>query len=313
MIGVIPPAPGRAQVPGPLPARARARRRLLARAALGVLGAIGGLAGVLLLGPCAAVAYWVSTDTTGPAAAGATSIPQGAAPSATVADGTAGSDPVVTLSFPVVVVPGGPSVTQYDVTRQAASGSASSSISGSCTVDQSQGTVTCDDEPPVGRWQYTDTPVLAGSQWTGPASAASAVVTHAALDVGISSPTAGLTYDAATWTAGGPIAGSVAGGQGAAVSVVVQVRDDANGTCWNGGQNLAAAFVACGSAATWVTAEGSAQWTEEFSALDFPGAAQYTVTASALSTGGAELAYGTGSAQLSFVFDDTATPSPPTP
>lgn len=161
-----------------------------------MLGAASAVTAMVAFGTGAAYAYWAYTDSSNghSAAATADSIPQGATPGAPTASvGLA----TVSFSFPQVLTSTGDSpLTSYSIQRYPASGGAAVANSARCT--SSDGTVSC-TETSVGNgsWVYTDTPYIAGSNWTGAESAQSPSVT-----VDTSVPTASAPTVAGTVTHG---------------------------------------------------------------------------------------------------------------
>jgi hypothetical protein len=135
------------------------------RAAMAVIGTAGAVG---VLGSGIALGYWLST-TSNPAQAAADSIPQGATPTPSVNPPTSST---VAITFATVSTSGGTNITAYTVTRYNATTNVSAGTVSGCTVLTS--TVTCSDSPGNGSWQYTDTPDLSGTAWTGAESTKSA-------------------------------------------------------------------------------------------------------------------------------------------
>jgi large repetitive protein len=174
----------------------------------------------------AAFAYWAVTAISGSgiyAEATSQTLPTGATPTASVSPA---SGQTVTITFAQVSSSGGTALTAYNVKRYLVGSSSGTSISGSCSVSAS--VVTCTDAPGLGSWNYTDTPTIVLSNWTGAESAKSATVIVQALptlSVSASSapvvntaltPSATLAGATSTPAPGGSITFSVFGPQATA-------------------------------------------------------------------------------------------------
>jgi hypothetical protein len=125
---------------------------------------------VVLAGAGTAFAFWTGAGS-GSAVATGDFIPRGQTPTTSV---TPANSPTVNVSFNRVSTTGAAAITAYLVTRYNASTSTFASVGG-CTVGAT--TVTCADTPGDGSWQYTDTPFIAGTSWTGQESPKSSAVT----------------------------------------------------------------------------------------------------------------------------------------
>ncbi len=150
--------------------------------------------GLIALGAGLAFAYWVTTDSSNPAAAVADSLPTGATPGTPTTNGANGS--TVSLSFSEVsTTTGHMALTSYTVTRYP-SGSGSGTVT-SATCSIALGTVNCSETSvPNGTWVYTDTPKISGTNWVGIESAKSPAVTVDATTPTASAPgvTANVHY-----------------------------------------------------------------------------------------------------------------------
>ena len=156
----------------------------------------------------AAWAYW-SADSVpgGNGAAAATSVNQGATPTASAVAQS------VTVSWAATTLASGPAVSGYVIKRYDSVTLVAQTILGACT-----GTITAtscvENNVPPGVWRYSVTPVI-GTNWQGAESAMSTPVTVAALDV--TAPTNGLSLSSVSggaFLSGTTVyyRGSVAGG-----------------------------------------------------------------------------------------------------
>jgi hypothetical protein len=123
----------------------------------------------------AATAAWSLSSSSGNGAAKALSMPAGSTPTNAV------SVPNIAVSWSAVTV-GGSAVTSYTVRRYTEAG-VLQSITAGCTGAIAVTSCT-ENGVPVGRWQYTTTPVKAG--WTGAEGAKSATAEIAAAPTGVS-------------------------------------------------------------------------------------------------------------------------------
>jgi hypothetical protein len=164
-------------------------RRLSRRAAVTVTGTAMGLTAMSGVG----LAYWIATDSTYGAQAVAATLPQGAAPTASVRGATAS----LTLP-PVVTSPqsGRVSLTSYTVHRYAAATGGEPVASFSCVAGSPGSPASCaETSVPEGVWYYADAPTL--GNWTGAESVrVAANVDLTAPSVAVSAPAAGTTNPA---------------------------------------------------------------------------------------------------------------------
>jgi hypothetical protein len=125
------------------------------------------VAAVLTAAASPATAAW-SIAGTGPAAAGATIMPTGAAPTASATGST------VSVRWPTATFPNGAAVAAYTVHRYNAANGALATAGGTCAGVVT--TTTCSESvTTAGSWIYTDTPVQLS--WTGTESSPSNTVT----------------------------------------------------------------------------------------------------------------------------------------
>lgn len=142
----------------------------------------------LTLVTSAAWAYWSADSTPGSnGAAAATTVNQGATPSASVVGAT------VTVTWAASALASGQAVSGYQVRRYDAGTSALQTVLPACTGTIA-GTSCAESDVPNGTWKYTVTPVFA-TNWQGQESALSPTVT---VNVDRTAPTNSITLSSVT-------------------------------------------------------------------------------------------------------------------
>jgi hypothetical protein len=283
------------------PAHARRQRSLpkLVRFALVLFGAAIGFG---VVGAGVAFGYWLTTDSSNPAQAGADTLPAGTTPAAPSTSPNLNSNSVVITFAQSATTPGHTPIpaSNYSLRRYPAGGGAAVAVTASCS---GVGTITCTESSvPDGQWQYTDTPTY-GTNWVGTESPKSPMVTvdtHPP-SVSLTFPAASGLYDATTWTALSPISGTATdatSGVPGASSINVTLTQVATGLTWNG-----SGFTS-GSNTVHPTTFAAGAWTYAFPSGDFPADGQYSVGVSATDAAGNT----SGVTFASFTYDNT----PPT-
>ena len=258
-------------------------------------GGFGGAMVALLLGITAAFAFFATTDSsnTFTAVAAAGSVPEGATPQTPTT--TAPNSSKVTLTFAQATLSsGGVAITDYQVTRYPDAGGAGTQATVSCS--SSAGTTTCtENSVPDGTWQYTDTPLLTGTHWTGAESSKSPAVTVDTTPpvVSVTFPADGATYNADGWSAGGTVpcgaSGTICGqaadatsGISGAAAITLTITQSSTGKTWDG-----TAFAGGSNTVNPTTySSGSGSWTYTFGAGRFPTEGTYSVAAVATDRAG---------------------------
>jgi hypothetical protein len=263
------------------------------RVLLAVLGATLGLG---ILGAGVAFGYFVTTDPLNPAQAVATSLPQGATPTASV---SSTSYDTVTISFAQantttddVEIP----ASDYVLQRYPSPGGPPVAVTASCS---GTGTITCTESSvPDGTWQYTDTPTYAAN-WVGTESAMSAPVTvNTTPAVSVTYPVDGTAYGS-DWNP--MITGTASAGGGATIaSTAVAIEDTTTDQWWSGSSFSA-------STQTFVGVTGTTTWLLTLEASKLTSGDSYALVAQATDSAGNVA----NSSTVTFTYK-TAPPAPPT-
>ena len=281
-----------------------ARRSSSGRARVLVTG-LAAIMGLIALVAGLAFGFWVSTDSSYPAAALADSIPQGATPNQPVATPNPNSSMVHITFSQVSTTAGDVPITSYTLNRYAYPGGTETKNVGSCSAP-SGGMVTCTDTPGNGQWQYTDTPKM-GTNWVGKESAESpsVIVDTTPPTVTVGYPTSGTTYGT-NWQ--GSITGMASASNGATVSSVnVAIENTTPGSdkWWNG-----SSFGSSSQVFEPVTTFTAPNWSYTLAASgNLVSGDSYSITAQATDSVGN---VGTSSPATTFTYNTTA-PSPSAP
>lgn len=249
------------------PAVARRRRWLV----VAVVSA-GIIVSAVFAGARIADAFWLSTDSSYPAAAEADALPQGNTPTSVTTTPNANSN-TVAVQFPQATTLNGPyaiPASNYSVNRYPAAGGAAVAQPVSCS---GSATITCDaTNVPDGFWTFTDTPFY-GANWVGQESAQSPAVT-----VDTTPPTVTVSYPASGSTYGSNWSGTISGTStdqiSGVASVAVAIENTTTAKWWSG-----SAFTA--SSATYVAATGTTSWTYPLATSKLVSGDSYSVTAQA--------------------------------
>jgi hypothetical protein len=283
------------------PAHARRRPQLspLIRLVLVIFGAAVGFG---IVGAGVAFGYWLTSDSSNPAQAGADTLPSGAAPATpTTSPGANGN--TVAVSFAQSTTSTGHTAIpalDYSLRRYPAAGGSAVAVTASCS---GTGTITCTESSvPDGKWQYTDTPTY-GTNWVGTESAKSATVTVDTTPPTVSDafPSPSGVYNAASWTTSAPISGTATdatSGIPGASSINVTITQSSTGSTWNGSS------FAAGANSVHPTTYSGTSWTYNFPSGDFPTDGTYSVGVKATDAAGNTSPVSTNT----FTYDNT----PPT-
>lgn len=134
-----------------------------------IAGAVIVAAGI---GGGAAYAFWQSTDSSNDAGATADTLPRGATPTGSVT-----SPGTVSVTFDRASTTGGRNLTSYRIRRYDSASATTPVASFDCTASGSSSTVTCTESGiPAGAWYFTDSPRIAGTEWSGAESSKSSLV-----------------------------------------------------------------------------------------------------------------------------------------
>jgi hypothetical protein len=243
----------------------------------------GAVIGFGVVGAGVAFGYWLTTDSSNPAQAGADTLPAGATPGAPATSPTLNSNTVL-VSFAQSATAAGHTAipaSNYSLRRYPASGGAAVSVTASCS---GVGTIICTESSvPDGQWEYTDTPTY-GTNWVGTESAKSAVVTvdTKAPSVSLTFPSTSAWYDATSWNAAaisGTATDATSGVPGAS-SINLIITQVATGLTWNG-SNFAGA-----SNTVHPTTFAAGAWTYSLPSGGFPADGQYSVGVDAMDAAG---------------------------
>ena len=253
----------------------RTTSRAASRRAKVLLAVFGATVGLGIVGTGVAFGYWETTDPSNPAQAVASSLPQGATPSASL---SATSYDTVTITFGQVTTTSGGveiPVSHYVLQRYPSAGGPPVTVTASCS---GTGTITCTESSvPDGTWRYTDTPTYA-TNWVGVESAKSGVVTvNTTPTVSVTYPVDGTIYGS-NWT--GPITGTASSVPGTTIaSTKVAIEDNSTTMWWNG-----TAFAA--STQTFVPVTGNTTWLRPLAASNLTSGDSYSVVAQATDSAG---------------------------
>ncbi len=281
------------------PAHAR-RTRPFSRVARFVLVLFGTAIGFGIVGAGVAFGYWLTSDSSNPAQAGADTLPTGATPIAPATTPDPNSNTVVVSFTQASTATGHVAVpaANYSLRRYPAAGGSAVPVTASCS---GTGTITCTEQSaPDGKWQYTDTPTY-GTNWVGTESAKSPTVTVDTTPptVAVTFPASSGEYNAASWNAGAAISGTASdatSGVPGASSINLVITQSSTGYTWNGSS------FAPGSNSVHPTTYGSGTWVYPFPAGDFPADGSYAVGVGATDAAGNTSAV----TSSSFIYDNTA-------
>jgi endoglucanase len=242
-----------------------------------VLAGVAGVMGLIALAAGLAFAYWVTTDSSNPAAASATSL---SAPTAATATEVTASSVKISWTNPGTQVTGA----QYEVIRNPG---ASQVVV--CTV--SAPTSSCTDTNLSAGTSYSYSVIAVLDLWQSTAAGTS----FTAMTVNVTYPVNGTTYGA-NWTP--TLTGTASAATGTTISasgVKVSVQQGSGtSSCWTGS---GATFTA--SCPNYVTASySSGSWTLGLPAGDLTSGDTYKVTAQATDSLGAS----TTSSTVSFTY-----------
>jgi hypothetical protein len=251
------------------------------------------LAMVLTVVACAAWAYWSASSVPGGnGAAAATSVNQGATPTASA------SAQSVTVSWAATTLANGQPVTGYVIKRYDSVTLAAQTVLNNCA-----GTITTtsctENNAPSGAWRYSVTPLI-GANWQGAESARSSAVTVLALD--LTPPTNSLSLSSVS--GGAYLSGTTVYYRGTAVGsfrVTNAVSDAGSGPA---------------SSTTGSLTGTSTGWTHTASTVSTPSGGPYdsnpfswsaaTSTSPQVTITGRDVAGNTAATTLSLVNDSTA-------
>jgi hypothetical protein len=261
-----------------------------------LVAVVGACLGLGITGIGAAFGYWVTTDPLNPAQAVATSLPQGATPTASVSS-TSYDTVIITFAeanttTDDVEIP----ASDYVLQRYPSPGGPPVAVTASCA---GTGTITCTDSSvPDGTWQYTDTPTYAAN-WVGTESAMSAPVTvNTTPTVSVTYPVDGTAYGS-DWNP--MITGTASAGGGATIaSTAVAIEDTTTDQWWSGSSFSA-------STQTFVGVTGTTTWMLTLEASNLTSGDSYSVVAQATDSAGNVA----NSSTVTFTYK-TAPPAPPT-
>lgn len=216
-------------------------------------GGAAAIAVVAALGVGVAFGYFLSTDSSHPAAAIATSLGAPSSPTATESTATSA---VITWSNPTGQPPG----TAYTVTQ------------GSTTVCANYAASPCTANNLTPGTPYTFSVTAGLDNWT---SAPASTATYTPMAVAITYPANNTTYGNGTaWS--GTISGSASPANGTTLSAVAVSIQQSGAGCWTGS---GATFTA--ACPNYITASGTTNWTLGLPPADLTSGGSYTVTAQA--------------------------------